>query len=106
MKLSLFTIFLGLVLGEEPAPVTPPKGEQVTNLPKLGLGTWYIKGNATEAIASAIELGYRHIDCAWIYENQAEIGPGIKEGIKRAGITRKDLWITSKLWNTKYLCYH
>jgi len=54
-------------------------------------------------VASAIEAGYRLIDCAYIYMNQRDVGAGIREGIKRAGITRKDLWITTKLWNSQYV---
>jgi len=70
--------------------------------PRLGLGTWYMRGNTTEAVAHAIELGYRHIDCAKIYGNQRAVGAGIAAGIKQAGITRKDIWVTSKLWNSDH----
>jgi alcohol dehydrogenase (NADP+) len=95
----------GLALAQKPGPITSPKGTELTEVPRLGLGTWHFKdsiGSKTaENIASAIVDGYRHIDLAWVYFNQQEIGPGIKEGIKRANITRKDLWITSKLWNTQ-----
>lgn len=41
-------------------------------------------------------------DCAAVYKNEREVGEGIKRGMARAGITRKDLFITSKLWNTEH----
>jgi alcohol dehydrogenase (NADP+) len=88
-------------------PTTSPKSSQLDNIPILGLGTWQIRTNTSEVIAAAIQNGYRHIDCAYAYGNQPEIGIGIKEGLKRTGLSRKDLWITSKLWNSRsvYLCY-
>ena len=46
-----------------------------TSMPLIGLGTWQLKGTACmNAVERAINLGYRHIDCAAIYENQVEIG--------------------------------
>lgn len=47
-----------------------------------------------KAVAHAIKSGYRHIDCAWAYRNQEEVGQGIKD----SGIDRKDLFVTSKLF--------
>jgi alcohol dehydrogenase (NADP+) len=89
-----------LILAQEFSAPTPPKGTKVSSIPQLGLGTWYLSDNNTsEVIATAIENGYRHIDCAKIYGNQQEIGVGIKEGLRRTGLKREDLWITSKLWN-------
>jgi hypothetical protein len=82
-------------------PITPAKGTLLDSPPRLGLGTWYMRGNTSEAIAAAIELGCRHIDCAKIYGNQRAVGIGIANGIKRAGIARKDIWVTSKLWNSE-----
>jgi diketogulonate reductase-like aldo/keto reductase len=81
--------------------ITPPKGTPLNGPPRLGLGTWYMRGNTSESVASAIQLGYRHIDCAKIYGNQAAVGRGIAQGIKRAGISRSDIWVTSKLWNSE-----
>jgi len=48
-----------------------------------------------------LECGYRHIDCAYIYGNEGEIGEAIKKHLD-AGLERKDLYVTSKLWNTKH----
>ena len=70
-------------------------------MPILGLGTWQLTGKkCKEAVKKAIELGYRHIDTAWIYENQEEIGDAIKE----SKIKREKLFVTSKVWtdNLKY----
>lgn len=69
-------------------------------IPLLGFGTWNLKEkNTSEAVSYAIQVGYRHIDCAAIYGNEEEVGKGIADGIKKAGIKREDIWITSKLWN-------
>ncbi|BGP56204.1 hypothetical protein JCM8202_002095 [Rhodotorula sphaerocarpa] len=65
-------------------------------IPAVGLGTWQSDtGLVREAVKVAIGAGYRHIDAAWVYKNEAEVGQGIKD----AGIDRKELWVTSKLWN-------
>ncbi|TWT25313.1 aldo/keto reductase [Planomicrobium sp. CPCC 101110] len=65
-----------------------------TTLPVTGLGTYGLWGNAgANAISSGINAGYRLIDTAYNYENEGAVG----EGIKRSGISREELWITSKL---------
>jgi diketogulonate reductase-like aldo/keto reductase len=62
-----------------------------TSIPQLGFGTWKLQGEScTEAVATALELGYRHIDTALVYENHTEIAPAIQE------LPRKELYITSK----------
>lgn len=72
-------------------------------MPIIGLGTWQSKpGEAYQAIRWAIKLGYNHIDCASIYGNQAEIGQAIADAIREGDIKRKDLFITSKLWNDSH----
>ncbi|CBQ73172.1 related to GCY1-galactose-induced protein of aldo/keto reductase family / conserved hypothetical protein [Sporisorium reilianum SRZ2] len=66
-------------------------------IPKLGFGTWKMtKEQATPAVAHAIKTGYRHIDCAWAYRNE----DAVAAGIKKAGVPRSQLWLTSKLWNS------
>ena len=68
---------------------------QGTRIPRLGFGTWLITGkDATEGVRDALEIGYRHIDTARAYENEAEVGQGIAD----SGIDRADLWLTTKIW--------
>ena len=68
-------------------------------LPSIGLGTWRsTPGDVGAAVSTALELGYRHIDCAAIYGNEAEIGVALEE----CGVPREELWITSKLWNDSH----
>lgn len=65
-----------------------------TKLPVTGLGTYGLWGNSgANAVASGINAGYRLIDTAYNYENEGAVG----EGIRRSGVSREDLWVTSKL---------
>lgn len=67
-----------------------------TTIPQLGFGTWQIKPEQTaEIVAEALKVGYRHIDTAEMYGNEAGVG----EGIRAAGLAREDVYITSKLNN-------
>ena len=64
-------------------------------IPALGYGTWQLTGKDCETgVASALETGYRHIDTAQIYENEAEVG----NAIKNSGIKRSDIFLTTKVW--------
>ncbi|MDR3074173.1 MAG: aldo/keto reductase, partial [Deltaproteobacteria bacterium] len=65
-------------------------------MPLVGLGVWMAKDDQTEqSVQWAIEAGYRHIDTARVYNNEAAVG----RGVKASGIARKDVFITTKLWN-------
>ena len=69
-----------------------------TKIPMLGLGTWELTGNTEEAVLNALKLGYRHVDTAMVYGNEKEIG----RAIRKSGIPRKELFITTKLWNNDH----
>lgn len=72
-------------------------------MPALGLGTWKSdKGEVYNAVREAIKIGYRHIDCAHVYGNEAEIGQALTDAIDAGDVTRPELWITSKLWNNSH----
>ena len=73
------------------------------NMPALGLGTWKSKkGKVGKAIETALENGYRHIDCAATYGNEAEIGEAFRKIFSEGKVDREDVWITSKLWNNSH----
>lgn len=67
-------------------------------IPKLGFGTFKVQdGKQTiDAVRTALEVGYRHIDTASIYDNEESVGQGVRE----SGVPREEVFITSKVWNT------
>jgi len=72
-------------------------------MPVIGLGTWKsTSGEVYKAVKEALRLGYRHIDCAPIYGNEAEVGQALTESFKEGVTSRDQLWITSKLWNNSH----
>ena len=69
----------------------------------LGLGTWKLAaGSVAPAVEQALQLGYRHIDCAPIYGNQREVGAALRHSMEQGLVDRRELWITSKLWNDRH----
>jgi D-xylose reductase len=69
--------------------------------PQVGLGTWKLPlPDAPQVVREAVRLGYRHLDCACDYGNEAAVGAGIKSALADGLCRREDLWVTSKLWNT------
>uniref|UniRef100_A0A0A9YKG6 Aldo-keto reductase family 1 member B10 n=1 Tax=Lygus hesperus TaxID=30085 RepID=A0A0A9YKG6_LYGHE len=69
--------------------------------PVIGLGTARSLGDeGYEAVKCAIDVGYRHIDCAHLYKNEKDVGRAIAEKIKDGTVKRSDLFITGKLWNS------
>lgn len=101
MKLLYHSLlFAALAHGQVPdfqIAITP---STLVEIPHLGFGTWNLKEqDATRAVSHALQAGYRHIDAAAIYGNEKYVGKGITKGLKKAGLKRGDIWVTSKLWN-------
>ncbi|CAH8540815.1 unnamed protein product [Heterobilharzia americana] len=71
------------------------------SIPVVGLGTWNSPpGEVGSAVQKALEVGYRHIDCAYIYKNEAEVGAALEDAMESLQIRRDEIFITSKLWHT------
>jgi len=74
-------------------------------MPAVGLGTFgsdhVSPASVAAAVEDAIRIGYRHIDCAAVYQNQKEVGEALGRATA-SGVARSELWITSKLWNDKH----
>ena len=70
-------------------------------MPPVGFGLWKVPHQETAAsVVEAIHAGYRHFDSAADYANEAESGEGFSLAIADGLVSREDLWVTSKLWNT------
>jgi diketogulonate reductase-like aldo/keto reductase len=89
----------------DPASVPQRTLNTGAKMPGIGIGTFgsdaVTPGVVAEAVKGAAEVGYRHFDCAAVYGNEAQIGNVFRE-ILVGGLGRKELWITSKLWNDKH----
>jgi 2,5-diketo-D-gluconate reductase B len=68
-------------------------------IPAIGLGTWELRGRScARLVEQALRLGYRHIDTAQIYENEREVG----EGLRASGVRRDEVFVTTKVWTTHF----
>src|SRR6266480_5157609 len=68
-------------------------------IPAIGLGTWELRGRTcARLVEQAMRLGYRHIDTAQVYENEREVG----EGLRASGTRRDDVFVTTKIWTTHF----
>lgn len=66
------------------------------SIPQIGLGVWQTPNDvAVTAVKAALDAGYRHVDTAAIYGNEQGVG----EGMRASGVARKDIFLTTKLWN-------
>ena len=73
-----------------------------SDMPLVGLGTWQSSpGEVGAAVSAALDCGYKHIDCAACYGNEKEVGDIFEEKFK-AGISREEIFVTSKLWNSEH----
>jgi alcohol dehydrogenase (NADP+) len=80
-----------------------PLNHGVGQMPVLGFGTLIPDAATTiSATRDALEAGFRHFDCAERYRNEREVGTALEEGLAAGGIARKDIFVTTKLWNTNH----
>jgi diketogulonate reductase-like aldo/keto reductase len=68
-------------------------------IPVLGFGTWQLEGpDARRMVEVALEIGYRHIDTAFMYKNEAEVG----QAIRASGLPRDEIFLTTKVWTDSF----
>jgi 2,5-diketo-D-gluconate reductase B len=80
----------------EPAPSIEANGARI---PLVGLGTWELRGRAcARLVEQALRTGYRHIDTAQMYDNEREVG----EGLRASGVRRSEVSITTKIWPSHF----
>ncbi|KAM1049129.1 hypothetical protein ACFX13_028881 [Malus domestica] len=73
------------------------------NMPVVGLGVWRMEGKEIrDLVLNALNLGYRHFDCAADYKNEPEVGEALAEAFSTGLVKREDLFITTKLWNSDH----
>jgi D-xylose reductase len=76
-------------------------------LPAIGLGLWKVAPEiAARTVIDAVEIGYRHFDCACDYGNEPQVGAGLQDVLRSGDARRDELWVTSKLWNTYHAAEH
>lgn len=77
-------------------PIVEANGAKI---PLLGLGTWELRGRTcARVVEQALRLGYRHIDTAQLYDNEREVG----EGLRASGVKRDDVFVTTKIWPSHF----
>jgi alcohol dehydrogenase (NADP+) len=89
----------------DPAAIAQRRLASGATMPAIALGTFgsdhVSPVQVADAVRGAAAVGYRHFDCASVYDNEREVGAALADAM-RAGVRREDLWITSKLWNDKH----
>src|SRR5216683_8125994 len=79
--------------------MTPVVEAHGARIPLIGLGTWDLRGRTCARLTEqALRLGYRHVDTAEMYDNEREVG----EGLRAAGIKRDDVFISTKVWPSHF----
>ncbi|RTL50250.1 MAG: aldo/keto reductase [Bradyrhizobiaceae bacterium] len=69
------------------------------SIPAIGLGTWELRGrDCARVVEQALRLGYRHVDTAQVYENEREVGAGLRA----SGVPRDEVFVTTKIWTTHF----
>lgn len=93
----------GTVAGTTAAGIPMIRLIDGNTIPQLGLGTYKMDdATARRAVRTALELGYRHIDGAWLYENETGVGEGIRDAIAAGVVTREDVFVTTKIWHDRH----
>src|SRR5271170_1084584 len=87
----------------DPRIKTIPLSHAAGQMPALGFGTLIPDAAITiSATRSALEAGFRHFDCAERYRNESEVGEALQAGLATEGLTREDIFVTTKLWNSNH----
>jgi 2,5-diketo-D-gluconate reductase B len=86
----------GLNTNRENVPAVEVKGARI---PLIGLGTWDLRGRVcARVVEQALRLGYRHVDTAEMYDNEREVG----EGLRASGVRRNDVFVATKIWPSHF----
>src|SRR5947209_6197474 len=81
------------------ASMVPSVEANGARIPLIGLGTWDLRGKTgARIVEQALRLGYRHIDTAEMYDNERDVG----EGLRSSGVPRDDVFVTTKIWPSHF----